>query len=305
LFAMKYAVLIICLVSVGLLSPSVSYSTYFSADGLLRRGSHTLSAKTTLKMSEEVDSSDISGQISRKQALLTTGSIFAAGCGSVSRAEEEGASLADEAVPAPVKSSKTAKDFSVPYAGKDVEVSKFLGKATLVVNIKIDDPGSLQQMPALVQMTQQYGKKGLRILAFPSDQGYFEPDESEIIRIKNYQVYGFGQYPIAVLFDKIDIVGNTIHPFYQYLCSSLQNPYGLKRITLNYEKFLLDADGRPVRRYPRKTLATEIYKDIEALLADKPLPAETKEYQNSWVLAKREAVQSQYAFKKGLNYYDN
>ena len=38
-----------------------------------------------------------------------------------------------------------------------------------------------------------------------------------MVRIKLYQFYGFGQFPKAVVFDKIDIVGNTIHPFYRYL----------------------------------------------------------------------------------------
>lgn len=37
-----------------------------------------------------------------------------------------------------------------------------------------------------------------------------------MVRIKYYQFYGFGQFPKAVVFDKIDIVGSTIHPFYRY-----------------------------------------------------------------------------------------
>lgn len=46
-------------------------------------------------------------------------------------------------------------------------------------------------------------------------QGTFEADEDRVVRIKYYQFYGFGQFPKAVVFDKIDIVGNTIHPFYR------------------------------------------------------------------------------------------
>lgn len=46
-------------------------------------------------------------------------------------------------------------------------------------------------------------------------QGTFEADEDRVVRIKLYQFYGFGQYPRAVVFDKVDIVGSTIHPFYR------------------------------------------------------------------------------------------
>lgn len=46
-------------------------------------------------------------------------------------------------------------------------------------------------------------------------QGTFEADEDRVVRIKFYQFYGFGQFPKAVVFDKVDIVGNTIHPFYR------------------------------------------------------------------------------------------
>lgn len=51
-----------------------------------------------------------------------------------------------------------------------------------------------------------------RIFCF---QGTFEADEDRVVRIKFYQFYGFGQFPKAVVFDKVDIVGNTIHPFYR------------------------------------------------------------------------------------------
>lgn len=48
----------------------------------------------------------------------------------------------------------------------------------------------------------------------------------------------------------------------RYLCKGLKNPNGVARITLNYEKFLLDKDGIPVRRYPRKLQAADFEQDI-------------------------------------------
>ena len=90
-------------------------------------------------------------------------------------------------------------------------------------------------------------------------QGYFEPDVAELIRARAFQQYSFGQFPAAVVFDKIDILGKTAHPLYkvrerarpwhlrmgchlrpsfaaQYMTSQLKNPNGVERVTLNFEK---------------------------------------------------------------------
>lgn len=58
-------------------------------------------------------------------------------------------------------------------------------------------------------------------MLYKLSQGTFEADEDRVVRIKFYQFYGFGQYPKAVVFDKVDIVGSTIHPFYRYVVGYL------------------------------------------------------------------------------------
>jgi glutathione peroxidase len=50
----------------------------------------------------------------------------------------------------------------------------------------------------------------------------------------------------------VDLLGKTAHPLYLYLMSALKNPNGRAAVSLNFEKFLLDETGQPVRRYPRK-----------------------------------------------------
>ncbi|CAN0121087.1 unnamed protein product [Ectocarpus sp. 6 AP-2014] len=224
----------------------------------------------------------------------------------VATAGPEGAAPAASPAATETKPSLRELGFEVPYTGKSVPLNKFLGnRATLVVNGKLDDPEALHQMPGITKLASEYSKDGLNVLLFPTDQGTFEADEDRVIRIKFYQFYGFGQYPKAVVFDKIDIVGNTIHPFYRYLCRALKNPNGIARITLNYEKFLLDQDGKVVRRYPRKLEAADFEADIKAVIAGDPLPAENRDYKLSWLKADQEATKSEYAFKLGLNYYNN
>ncbi|KAG5185326.1 thioredoxin-like protein [Tribonema minus] len=194
----------------------------------------------------------------------------------------------------------------MPYNGKQIPVGKLLGpKATLVINGKLDDPAAMQQMPDIVNMANKYGREGLHVIVVPTDQGYFEADEDRVVKIKFYQFYGFGQYPVAVVTDKVDIVGNTAHPLYKYLCRSLKNPNGIARITLNFEKFLLGADGRPLRRYPRQLALGLVEDDIAAAVRGAPLPPPGRPYATSWVKAQAEAERSEYAFKLGLNYYNN
>ena len=45
----------------------------------------------------------------------------------------------------------------------------------------------------------------LHVLAFPTDQGWFEADDSNTLRLRFKSVYDFGQYPKAVVFDKADL----------------------------------------------------------------------------------------------------
>jgi glutathione peroxidase len=156
--------------------------------------------------------------------------------------------------PAAIPVATKLFDLEVPFKGKPQPLSKFRGSAHLVVNIKMDDPVAGENFNALRYVAANYAERGLRVWAFPTEQGYYEPDVSELVRAKAYSQFGFGTYPTAVVFDKIDVIGNTAHPLYRYLALAT-NPNGVGRLTVNFEKFLLDGDGKPLRRYPRKFTA--------------------------------------------------
>jgi glutathione peroxidase len=197
-----------------------------------------------------------------------------------------------------------ANRFRVPYNHENVQLNQFLGrKATIIFNMKLDDPQTASQYPFLVEIYNKYAKDGLNVLSFPSEQGYFEPDDDETCRAKSKEYYGFGNYPTAVVFDKVDVLGPSAAPLYAALTTGLKTPNGYGRITLNYEKFLLNAKGLPVRRYPRKFSAYDMEPDIIALLEDRPLPDESPAFQKAWREAKREAIKSEYAFRYNYNYY--
>jgi glutathione peroxidase len=146
----------------------------------------------------------------------------------------------------------SAFDFDVPFRGEPREIKPFLGRANLVVNVKFDDPVSLDQMPGLMLLLERFAARGLHVLAFPTDQGWFEAFDSSTLRLMFKSTYDFGTYPTAVVFDKADLLGTNALPLYAWLTSARPNPWGVERIVFNYEKFLVDADGLPLRRYPRK-----------------------------------------------------
>ena len=92
----------------------------------------------------------------------------------------------------------------VPYEHVNFEFKQFIGKkATIVFNMKIDDPQTILQFPDIMEIYKRYKSQGLNVLAFPTEQGWFEPDDDETCRAKAKEFYGFGDYPQAVVFDKV------------------------------------------------------------------------------------------------------
>ena len=205
--------------------------------------------------------------------------------------------------PAAIPVATKLFDLQVPFKGKPQPLSKFRGSAHLVVNIKMDDPVAGENFNALRYVAANYADKGLRVWAFPTEQGYYEPDVSELVRAKAYSQFGFGTYPTAVVFDKIDVIGNTAHPLYRYLALAT-NPNGVGRLTVNFEKFLLDGDGKPLRRYPRKFTPYDFEADVAAAVEGRPLAAPTAAFKDAWVKADQDAKKGEYSFRAQYNVWD-
>lgn len=220
---------------------------------------------------------------------------------------------------------KTAYDFSLPVSNKAVNLKDLvqqnfveLGgddddsmkvrdskvKAIIVVNIKQDDPVARKDIPELMSLATRYNG-AVAIVACPTDQGYYEPDTSQLLRLKLASEYGYGINPNTVVTDKINLLGSGAHPFWRWLQSTCRTPAGLGRLQGNFEKFLVDGrTGLPVRRYPRKYRPLNMANDIEALLVNKKLPPAGANYLEEWRTAATEAPTNTYRFEKGLNYFD-
>ncbi|KAJ8277332.1 hypothetical protein GJAV_G00074060 [Gymnothorax javanicus] len=112
-------------------------------------------------------------------------------------------------------------------------------------------------------MHAKYAERGLRILAFPSNQfGNQEPGTDE--QIKKFAQSHNAKYD---LFSKIDVNGENAHPLWKWLKTQPNGKGTLGNyIKWNFTKFLIDREGKVVKRYSPLVDPIEMEKDIAKYL---------------------------------------
>ncbi|XP_038981977.1 phospholipid hydroperoxide glutathione peroxidase 1, chloroplastic-like [Phoenix dactylifera] len=159
---------------------------------------------------------------------------------------------------------KSIHDFTVKdIEGKDVSLSKFKGKVLLIVNVASKCGLTTSNYTELSHIYEKYKTQGFDILAFPCNQfGGQEPGSNS--EIKQFACTRYkAEFPI---FDKVDVNGPNTAPVYQFLKSSAGGFLG-DLVKWNFEKFLVDKNGKVVERYPPTTSPFQIERDIRKLLA--------------------------------------
>lgn len=154
-------------------------------------------------------------------------------------------------------------DFTVSDAdGSPAALSDYRGKVLLIVNTA-SKCGFTPQYAGLEQLHRDYGQRGFEVLGFPCNQfGSQEPgDAAEIANFCSltYDV----TFPV---FAKVDVNGAKADPLFDRLKADAPGLMGSKAIKWNFTKFLVDRDGRTVRRYAPTTKPEELRADIEQLL---------------------------------------
>ncbi len=145
--------------------------------------------------------------------------------------------------------------------GKEIGMDAYRGKVVLVVNTA-SKCGLTPQFEGLEMLYQKYKNRGLVILGFPCNQfANQEPgDENSISEgcLINYGV----TFP---MFSKVDVNGDHAHELFKYLKCELGGFLG-SSIKWNFTKFLIDAEGKPVKRFSPLTHPAKIEKHLAALL---------------------------------------
>lgn len=145
--------------------------------------------------------------------------------------------------------------------GELIEMSSYKGKVVLVVNTATKC-GLAPQFDGLEQLHEKYKDKGLVVLGFPCDQFLNqEPETNETV----VEACRINHGVTFQLFEKIDVNGKNTHPIFTYLKSELGGFLG-STIKWNFTKFLINKDGKPVKRYSPTTVPDKIEEDILKLL---------------------------------------
>src|SRR3954453_11670215 len=153
---------------------------------------------------------------------------------------------------------------AVTIDGQTVRLDAYRGRVLLIVNVA-SRCGFTPQYAGLEALYRKYRERGFAVLGFPCDQfGRQEPgDEAEVKEFcrLTYDV----TFP---LFAKIAVNGPAAHPVYVYLKAARRGFLGTKGIKWNFTKFLVDRDGKVVRRFGPMDRPESIKKDLLRIMSE-------------------------------------
>ena len=128
--------------------------------------------------------------------------------------------------------------------GKEIDFSDFKNKTLLIVNTA-SKCGFTPQYEGLEKLYQQYKDQDFVVLAFPCNQfNNQEPGDSSSIENNCLINYGVS-FPV---FEKVDVNGKNSHPLFTFLKVKLPG-FITNSIKWNFTKFLIDAEGNPIKRF--------------------------------------------------------
>jgi glutathione peroxidase len=146
--------------------------------------------------------------------------------------------------------------------GKPANLSDYKDKVLLIVNTA-SQCGFTPQYQGLQALYDKYASKGFAVLGFPCNQfGQQEPGSGSEIQSFCEARYGV-TFP---LFEKIEVNGPQAHPLFKYLTQAVPGILGTEAIKWNFTKFLVDRQGKVLKRYPSLTKPEDLAKEIESLL---------------------------------------
>ncbi|MEE4339248.1 glutathione peroxidase [Erythrobacter sp.] len=157
----------------------------------------------------------------------------------------------------------TIADFTVTTnRGEPLDLASKKGKVLLVVNTA-SKCGFTPQYDGLEAIYQQFRESDFEVLAFPCNQfGAQEPGSAD--EIAEFCRVNFGvSFPLMA---KVDVNGPDASPLFDWMKKEAKGLMGSTSIKWNFTKFLIDRDGKVVKRYGPQDKPEAIAKDIEKLL---------------------------------------
>lgn len=187
-----------------------------------------------------------------KAFVFTLSALAAVACQST----EPEISLAAQSVGEELTTTETAPmettDFyslsATTIDGQNFSFETLKGKRVLIVNTA-SKCGYTPQYEDLQALHEAHGGEDFIILGFPSnDFGNQEPGlESDI---KSFCSANYGV--TFQMMSKVSTDAKSGHPVYQWLCNASQNGVSDAEVSWNFNKFLVDENGRWVKHLPSK-----------------------------------------------------
>jgi glutathione peroxidase len=146
--------------------------------------------------------------------------------------------------------------------GESYDLAKHMGKVTLFVNIATKC-GYTPQLSALEELHQMYKDKGFVLVGIPSnDFGKQTPEGPESLRKFCRGTWGL-KFPIM---KKSVVSGDKKIDLYKQLIEATDK----KEVAWNFEKFLVNKQGKVIRRFPSyaEPMSNTIRKRVKWLLDD-------------------------------------
>ena len=139
--------------------------------------------------------------------------------------------------------------FSIPSLDESttLNMADYKGKKILVVNVA-SKCGYTSQYEGLQELYEKHGDQ-VQVIGFPCNQfmGQEPGGKEEIAAFckKNYGV----TFPLAT---KVDVKGNDQTPIYKWLTNKSENQVGDYKVSWNFNKFLIDENGKLIAHYDSK-----------------------------------------------------
>ncbi len=153
-------------------------------------------------------------------------------------------------------------DFKVQtMEGEWIDLSIYQGKVVLIVNTA-SNCGFTPQFAELEGLYQQFSKTDFEILGFPCNQfGHQDPGTNQEI-LEFCQIHYGVTFPMMA---KVDVNGEKADPLFVYLRKETKSLLSDK-IKWNFTKFLINKEGKVVKRYSPATTPKQMESDIKMLL---------------------------------------
>lgn len=144
-------------------------------------------------------------------------------------------------------SQNSLHDFKVKtLEGENYDLSVLKGKKVLIVNTA-SKCGLTPQYKELQALYDKYGSNNFVIIGFPANN-FLQQEPGTNHEIREFCTANYGvTFPMM---EKISVKGNDIHPLYKWLTSKELNGKMDAPVSWNFQKFLVDENGKLVDMIP-------------------------------------------------------